>query len=158
VQTRAAATRAERPGGAKRRRARPRARDVLTALALATCAIATVTDVRHRRIPDALTLPAALAALAAGGHLAAGAAAAAFLGAAALARPDGMGLGDAKLAGVLGLSLGEAVATALLVALASATLYGVGVAAERGLGAARGATVPFAPFLALGALVASGVA
>jgi prepilin signal peptidase PulO-like enzyme (type II secretory pathway) len=44
------------------------------------------------------------------------------------------------------------VVLALLAALAAGTLYGLGVAVARGLRAARTATVPFAPFLALGAL------
>src|SRR5437660_5957952 len=130
---------------------------MFTALLLATLAAAVVTDLRARRIPDAITVPAALLALAFGAardpvRLAAGAGAAAFLAAAALARPDGMGVGDAKLAGVMGLTLGVGVAGALLVACAAATAYGAGLALRRGLRAARGATVPFAPFLAVGAL------
>src|SRR5437868_784909 len=72
----------------------------------AALALAVVCDLRERRIPNAVTGPAALLALAFGGlepaHLAAGAAAGAFLGIAAVVRPDGMGLGDAKLAGVMG--------------------------------------------------------
>jgi leader peptidase (prepilin peptidase)/N-methyltransferase len=66
-----------------------------------------------------------------------------------------MGLGDAKLAGVLGLGLGPPVAVALLGALAAGALYGAGLAAVRGVAAARVATVPFAPFLGLGAGVAA---
>src|SRR3982750_1672515 len=104
----------------------------------------------------AAILFAALAlAVAAGGAdpvlLAAGTGAFAFLGLAALLRPDGMGMGDAKLAGVMGLALGPPVALALLVALGAGTLYGA-------LAGAR--TMPFAPFLAMGAvgaLVGSGL-
>jgi leader peptidase (prepilin peptidase)/N-methyltransferase len=130
------------------------------AIVLAACAAAAAVDVRERRVPNALTAGAALALLAAGaardpGRLAAGAIAAGFLGVPALLRPAGMGLGDAKLAGVLGLGLGPAVALALLVALAAGTLYGAGLAVRRGVAAAREATVPFAPFLALGATVAA---
>jgi leader peptidase (prepilin peptidase) / N-methyltransferase len=129
----------------------------MTVLLLATLAAAVAYDLRERRIPDAITLPAAVLALAAGAaadpaRLAAGALAAALLSAAALARPDGMGLGDAKLAGVMGLALGPPVATALLVACAAGTAYGAALAVRRGVAAARVATVPFAPFLALGAL------
>jgi leader peptidase (prepilin peptidase)/N-methyltransferase len=132
---------------------------VSLAIVLAACAVAVVFDVRERRIPNALTGGAAAALLAAGAvrdreRLVAGALAAAFLGLPALLRPEGMGLGDAKLAGVLGLGLGPLVAVALLAALAAGTAYGAAFAVARGVGAARVATVPFAPFLALGALVA----
>jgi leader peptidase (prepilin peptidase)/N-methyltransferase len=129
-------------------------------IALIICAAAVVCDLRERRIPDVLTGCGAMAALACGAvedpaRLAAGAGAMAFLGIPALLRPEGMGLGDAKLAGVLGLCLGPPVALALLGALAAGTLYGAGLAAVRGVAAARVATVPFAPFLALGALGAA---
>jgi len=115
----------------------------LTAILIAALAAATATDLRARVIPNAITAPAALAAAAAGGHLAAGTLAALFLTAASLARPDGMGLGDAKLAGVMGLCLGPAVLAALIVACAAAVAYGL---------ARRARTLPFAPFLAVGAL------
>ena len=115
----------------------------LTGILLAALAAAVACDLRARVIPNAITVPAALGALVTGGHPGAGALAAAFLGAAALASPDGMGLGDAKLAGVMGLCLGMAVMTALLVACAVAVAYGL---------AARVRAVPFAPFLALGAI------
>ena len=118
---------------------------LFTALALAV-----VYDLRERRIPNAVTASAALLALALGGlepaRLAAGAAAGAFLGVPALVCPDGMGLGDAKLAGVMGLALGPPVAVAILVACGAGTAYGL---------VARAATLPFAPFLALGALAVS---
>src|SRR4051812_43097033 len=123
----------------------------------ATLAAAVVYDLRERRIPNAVTASAAVAALFAGAaqdpaRLAAGAGAAAFLGTAAVVRPDGMGWGDVKLAGVLGLLLGPAVAVALLIALTGGTVHGLALALRRGVGRARRATVPFAPFLALGAL------
>ena len=53
-------------------------------------------------------------------RLIAGAAAGGFLLLAALAYPGGMGMGDVKLAGVMGLFLGSAVAPAILIALVSA--------------------------------------
>ena len=127
----------------------------LSALLLAVAAATTLTDLRERRIPNRVTGPAAVAAVAIGCvldldgepvRLAAGAAAAVFLGVAALLNPAGMGLGDAKLAGVMGLALGPPVAVAILVACAAGTAYGL---------AARAATLPFAPFLALGALSVS---
>jgi len=118
---------------------------MLTAILLAALVPAVAVDLRARRIPDAVTVPAALAALAVDpSHLLAGAATGGFFLAAALARPEGMGLGDVKLAAVIGLCRGDAVAPAILVALLAGAVTGV-------LTGAR--TLPFAPFLALGALV-----
>jgi leader peptidase (prepilin peptidase)/N-methyltransferase len=123
----------------------------------------TLSDLRRRVIPNRLTGAGALAAIAIGGatdlselpaQLAAGAGAGGFLLVAALARPDGMGMGDVKLAGMLGLFLGWQVVVALLVALVTATLAGVIVTARHGIAVARRTTIPFGPFLALGALVA----
>jgi leader peptidase (prepilin peptidase)/N-methyltransferase len=120
-------------------------------------------DARRRIVPDALSLGGAgagvvLVALFDSRHLVAhllGAAAAggAFL-TVALARPGGMGMGDVKLVAVLGLYLGAAVVPALLVALLAGTAAGLAIALRRGLRAARTATIPFAPFLALGGIVA----
>ena len=87
-------------------------------------------------------------------RLIAGVAAGGFLLLAALAYPKGMGMGDVKLAGVLGLMLGAAVAPALLVALLSGVLFGVFVMARKGVAAGRKTAVPFGPFLALGAIFA----
>jgi leader peptidase (prepilin peptidase)/N-methyltransferase len=64
-----------------------------------------------------------------------------------------MGLGDVKLAGVLGIYLGARVAEAMLVAFAAGSVAGVIVLARHGL-SARSRTIPFAPCLALGSLVA----
>ncbi len=78
--------------------------------------------------------------------------ASAFLLVAALAYPSGMGMGDVKLAGVMGLYLGASVAPALLAGFAAGALVGVGIIARHGAeGRKRG--VPFAPFLALGGLL-----
>ena len=71
----------------------------------------------------------------------------------ALAYPRGMGMGDVKLAAVMGLFLGRAVAPALLIAVLAGALVGAGVMLRHGTGA-RKAAVPFGPFLALGGVVA----
>jgi leader peptidase (prepilin peptidase)/N-methyltransferase len=122
----------------------------------------TFIDVDHRIIPNRILLPGAavaLAILAAGQpgrlpeHLIAAAAAGGFLLLAVLAYPRGMGMGDVKLAGVLGLYLGRSVAPAMLAALLAGTLVGVGIMASKGAYAGRKTAVPFGPFLALGALV-----
>lgn len=125
---------------------------VLTALLFAS----SVTDLRNRTIPNWLTLPGALAgiALAVGEGrfpevLLTGLLAAFPFLAAALIRPEGMGMGDVKLAAVLGLFLGWQVWPALVVSLAIAGLTGVLMA----LGSRREPTaigLPLAPFMAVG--------
>ena len=118
-------------------------------------------DLEHRIVPNRILLPAAVWALPAVAivdlgdlpeHGTAGAAAFTFLLVAALAYPAGMGMGDVKLAGVMGLYLGSAVAPALLAAFAAGSAVGVALLARHGA-AARKRAVPFAPFLALGGLV-----
>jgi leader peptidase (prepilin peptidase)/N-methyltransferase len=138
----------------------------LGVVALAVGALATRTDLARREIPNALTGGGAVAAMAVGlvvdpggepARLAAGAGAAGLLLGAALARPGGMGLGDVKLAGVLGLCLGPiAVASALVVAFALGALYGLAILAGHGPAAYRSATLAFGPCLALGGV--AGVA
>jgi leader peptidase (prepilin peptidase) / N-methyltransferase len=119
-------------------------------------------DLDHRIIPNKLTGPGAVVAVALVAaldpsalpeHLIAGLAAGGFLLAAALAKPGGMGMGDVKLAAVMGLFLGSAVAPALLVALLAGSLVGVLLMARRGVRDARGTTIPFGPWLALGGVV-----
>ena len=85
-------------------------------------------------------------------HLAAGAAAFTALLLVVLAYPAGMGMGDVKLAGLMGLFLGTAVVPALFVAFAVGGIVGLVHLARRGV-AARKLAIPFAPFLALGGLV-----
>jgi leader peptidase (prepilin peptidase) / N-methyltransferase len=120
-------------------------------------------DLEHRLIPNRLTLPGAVLALALGlaldpggepGRLIACAAAGGFLLLAALAYPGGMGMGDVKLAGMMGLFLGSAVAPALLIALLSGTFVGGVIIARKGAAAGRKTAIPFGPFLALGSVVA----
>ncbi len=65
-----------------------------------------------------------------------------------------MGIGDVKLAAVMGLFLGAAVAPAILIALLAGVLVGALVIARKGARAGRKTAIPFGPFLALGAIVA----
>jgi leader peptidase (prepilin peptidase) / N-methyltransferase len=65
-----------------------------------------------------------------------------------------MGMGDVKLAGMMGLFLGKAVAPALFIALVAGSLAGAFVIARRGAAQGRKTALPFGPFLALGGLVA----
>ena len=118
-------------------------------------------DLEHRIVPNRIVVPAAVYALASSAALRphelpelliAGAAAFAFLLVAALAYPAGMGMGDVKLAGVIGLFLGLSVVPALVVAFAAGSVVGIAIMARQGL-RARKSGVPFGPFLALGGLV-----
>jgi leader peptidase (prepilin peptidase)/N-methyltransferase len=122
-----------------------------------------VIDLERRLIPNRITGPAAIAAIAAGllldidfvpEQLIAGAGAFAFFFVAAWAYRRGMGMGDVKLAGVLGLCLGRAVIPAILIALLAGVLIGGVIVARVGTRAGRKTAVPFGPFLALGAVIA----
>jgi leader peptidase (prepilin peptidase)/N-methyltransferase len=64
-----------------------------------------------------------------------------------------MGMGDVKLAAVMGLVLGRAVGPAMLVALISGTVVGALVMARKGVRDGRKTRIPFGPFLALGSVV-----
>jgi leader peptidase (prepilin peptidase)/N-methyltransferase len=138
-------------------------RVVLGLLLVTTLVPVTLIDLDTRRIPNAITLPSAIAALVAGlaldldfvpEQLIAGAAAFAFFFLAASLYPRGMGMGDVKLAGVLGLYLGRAVAPAIFIALIVGVVVGVVIIARVGQAAGRKTAVPFGPFLALGGIVA----
>jgi leader peptidase (prepilin peptidase) / N-methyltransferase len=138
--------------------------DALLGLALVLLLVpVTLIDLDHRIIPNKLMLVGAIVApalvLATAPdhlveHLVAGVAAGGFFLLAVLAYPRGMGMGDVKLAAVLGLFLGRAVGPAVFIALISGTLVGAAVIARKGAREGRKTAVPFGPFLALGAVVA----
>lgn len=118
-------------------------------------------DLEHRIIPNKVMLPSAVFAVAVAialrpGDMAelaiAGAAAFAAFLLCALAYPAGMGMGDVKLAGVMGLFLGAAVVPALFVAFLTGTVVGAAIIARHGA-SGRKMGVPFGPFLAFGGLV-----
>jgi leader peptidase (prepilin peptidase)/N-methyltransferase len=140
---------------------------VLLAILVVVAAIATRVDLERRVIPNRLTAAGAIAAVAAGTvldpggeltRLAWGAGAAGFLAVPALVDPGGMGMGDAKLAGVIGLCLGPPVAVALVSACALGLGYGVWVLRQQGVRAARAATFPFGPCLAAGSVAGAAAA
>ena len=121
----------------------------------------TLTDLDRRVIPNAILLAGAgigLAIVAATDpsslpeRAAAAAGAGGFLLVAALAYPRGMGMGDVKLAAVIGLFLGASVAVAVAVALCVGAVIGIGLIVRHGA-SARKQAVPFGPFLALGGVV-----
>jgi leader peptidase (prepilin peptidase) / N-methyltransferase len=120
-------------------------------------------DLQTRLLPNVLTLPAAVLAVTLGvaldpagevERLIAGALTGSFFLLAALLQPAGMGMGDVKLAAVLGLFLGREVAVAVLVALVCGVAVGAVIIARKGYAAGRGTAIPFGPFLALGGVVA----
>ena len=118
------------------------------------------TDLEHRIIPNRIVVPAGVLVLAAntalhpGPQWAIGAfGASGFLLVAALAYPGGMGMGDVKLAFLMGAALGKTVPVALFVGMLAAMIPGIVLLVRHGR-AARKMGVPFGPFLALGSVVA----
>jgi leader peptidase (prepilin peptidase)/N-methyltransferase len=119
-------------------------------------------DLDTRLIPNKLTGPGSLAAVAIVAvfatdrlpeHLIAAAAAGGFLLVAAIVQPRGMGMGDVKLAGMMGLFLGRAVAPAILIALLAGSLVGGLIVARLGAREGRKTAIAFGPYLAFGGLV-----
>jgi leader peptidase (prepilin peptidase) / N-methyltransferase len=118
------------------------------------------TDIEHRIVPNKIVLPAAAIVLVARTALdlspewaLSALGASLFLFAAALAYPKGMGMGDVKLALLLGAALGRTVPVALLVGMFAALVPSIVLFARHGA-AARKMALPFAPFLAIGGVVA----
>jgi prepilin signal peptidase PulO-like enzyme (type II secretory pathway) len=137
------------------------ARGVAGLILLPALVVLSAIDTRHRLLPNRIVLPAsglllvsqlalasdhgreaALASLAAG---------AAFFVLRAL-YPRGLGMGDVKLALLLGAALGTGVLRALFIGSVAAAAAGLVVIARQGP-AGRKTTLPFGPFLAVGAVV-----
>jgi len=133
---------------------------VVAAFFCAVLVAVTATDLTHRIVPNRIVLPAAgvvllaqtaihpspewlLGALGASG----------FLFVAALAYPAGMGMGDVKLALLMGAMLGRLVGVGLMVGMVAALVPSIYLLARHGA-AARKMGIPFAPFLAFGSVVA----
>ena len=135
-------------------------RAAAAAVACAALVVVTATDLERRVVPNRVVLPAAAAVLAlrtaaqpspvwAIGALGA----AGFFLAAALAYPGGMGMGDVKLALLVGALLGRATPLGIVLGLLFALVPSAVLLVRHGLGARRLA-IPLAPFLAAGAVVA----
>jgi leader peptidase (prepilin peptidase)/N-methyltransferase len=133
------------------------------AVAAAFCAVlvaVSAIDLEHRIIPNRIVVPAAALALVAQTALhpslewtVGAVGASGFLFAAALAYPKGMGMGDVKLALLMGAVLGRTVSVALMVGMLAAMVPSVFLFARHGK-AARKMGIPFGPFLAVGSAVA----
>jgi leader peptidase (prepilin peptidase)/N-methyltransferase len=122
--------------------------------------VISATDIERRIVPNRIVLPATVVVC--GLMLAwkpsvewpaAGLGAGLFLLLAALAYPAGMGMGDVKLALLLGVAVGRTVPVALMFGMLAALVPSVVLLARHGA-AARKMGIPFAPFLALGGVVA----
>jgi leader peptidase (prepilin peptidase)/N-methyltransferase len=133
------------------------------AVAAFFCAVlvaVTATDLTHRIIPNRIVVPAAALVLVAQTAIhpspvwaLAALGAAGFLFAAALAYPAGMGMGDVKLALLMGAALGKTVSVAMMSGMLFAlvpSLYLLGRHGQK----ARKMGIPFGPFLALGSVLA----
>jgi leader peptidase (prepilin peptidase)/N-methyltransferase len=137
----------------------PTPRAAVAAFFCAVLVAVSATDLEHRIVPNRIVVPAAAVVLAA--QLAiepsfewpvAAVGAALFLFVAAVTYPGGMGMGDVKLALLLGAGLGWNVTVALMVGMVAALLPSVVLLVRHGV-KARKMGIPFAPFLALGAIV-----
>ena len=118
-------------------------------------------DFDHKLLPNKIVYPLAVFGVVAtllvdseqlAENLIAGAGGFLFLFLAVLAYPRGMGMGDVKLAGAMGVYLGASVIPALLIAFLVGSVAGIAIIAREGA-AARKKAVPFGVFLAIGGIV-----
>jgi leader peptidase (prepilin peptidase)/N-methyltransferase len=137
-------------------------RAVVASLFASTLVVLSAIDAERRILPDLIVLPATVVILVAQIALfpdralewtLASFGAALFLFLALVAYPRGMGMGDVKLALLLGAGLGKAVAVGLMIGMVAALAASTVLFARHGL-RARKMFIPFGPFLAFGALVA----
>jgi len=136
---------------------------VYAALAVGFCALLvtlSAIDVQHRIVPNRIVLPAAILVLVARTlldpspeWLLGAVGAAGFLFLAVLAYPKGLGMGDVKLALLLGAMLGAGVSAALFIGFLAGLVPAVVLVARHG-SAARKMAVPLVPFLSVGAVIA----
>jgi len=127
----------------------------------AVLVLLTATDLHVRLIPNVIVLPATVVLLAAQIALypdrtlewvLSGLFAALFLFLPLLVVPTGMGMGDVKLAALLGVVLGKSVAAAILVGILCAAVYSLVLLLKEGM-SARKKTFAYGPFLVFGGLL-----
>lgn len=134
---------------------------LLLALALiSVCVALAVTDLEHRLLPNAIMVPAGVSGFVLSVAAAQAAwwtyplaafAVAGFLMVLAAAYPGGMGMGDVKMGGMLGLFLGPYAALAIFVGALCGTVVYAALAPFGWLG--RQSALPFGTFMALGGVV-----
>jgi leader peptidase (prepilin peptidase) / N-methyltransferase len=137
------------------------ARGLVDAGVAAVLVVLSAIDVDRRIIPNRIVLPAAAAVLVAQVALfpdrwlewvLAALAAGLFFGVAHFLYPAGLGMGDVKLAVLLGAALGLDVVPALFVGSFAAGLFGLALVLRHGT-SARKQAIPFGPFMAFGAIL-----
>jgi len=125
-------------------------------------ALLSAIDLRHRLLPNIIVGPAAVAVAAVvaigephrlPAHAAAAALAGGILFILVIVKPAGMGMGDAKLAFLIGLALGSRTIAAMVFTSAALIVLAIGLVLTQGRAGLK-ATIPFGPLLAVGALVA----
>ncbi len=140
----------------------------LTAPFLGLLLSLSVIDLEHRILPNRIVYPSLLGfpvylvvARVAGAPVGLTAAAIGFVAygggllVVALISPKGMGMGDVKLAALIGIVIGAIDLPSVAVAAGLAILLGgIGAVAALAMGKGRKSAVPFGPFLAAGAAVA----
>jgi leader peptidase (prepilin peptidase)/N-methyltransferase len=133
---------------------------LVAAFFCAVLVVISAIDIERRIVPNRIVLPATVVVLVAQTLLhpsvewvLAALAAALFLFLPALVYPAGLGMGDVKLALLLGAMLGVEVGVAMMVGLLAAFVPSIVLLAVKGK-AARKMALPFAPFLAAGGLFA----
>jgi leader peptidase (prepilin peptidase)/N-methyltransferase len=133
---------------------------LVAAFFCAVLVVLSAIDLEQRIIPNRIVLPATAVVLVSQTLLhpsvewvVAALAAALFLFAPVLAYPAGMGMGDVKLALLLGAMLGRDVAVGLMLGLLAGMIPAVILFARHGT-AARKVMIPFGPFLAVGGVAA----
>lgn len=138
----------------------PSGQAVVTAVTSAVLVALAAIDIEHRVLPNRILLPATAVVLVlqlaffpgqALEWVLAGLAAAAFLALPLIIRRDAMGMGDIKLAVLLGVATGWSVFGAIVIGCLAIVPIAIWMLfRDRSI---RGATLPFGPFLAFGALV-----
>ena len=133
---------------------------LVAAFFCAVLVVISAIDLERRIVPNRIVLPATAIVLVAQTLLhpsvewvLAALLAGLFLFLPAIVYPAGLGMGDVKLALLLGAMLGAEVGVALMVGLLAAVVPSIALFAIKGR-AARKMALPFAPFLALGGIVA----
>jgi len=138
------------------------ARGLVAAIFAAGLTALAFEDLEHRKIPNRLVVPLIAVVLAlqlaffpdrALEWLLAAAGAALLLALPAFVRPGSVGMGDVKLAFLIGAGLGQAVITALFLGSLASVPVALWILARRGM-EGRKETIPLGPFLAAGGILA----
>lgn len=137
-------------------------RALIGAFLVSVLVVLSAVDLAERRLPNRIVLPATAVVLSAQlivhperalEWVLAACGAACFVALPMLVSPSGMGMGDVKLALLLGAGLGAAVAPAIVLGVVAAGLFSLVLVVRSGLGA-RKSFIAFGPFLSFGAIVA----